>query len=364
VRLRCNTFFVLFWVGLLPISNSMAQSISKVIGPIRVAVGDDTLLHTSPSFLTKTVSCFSGLGECTTPFNYALCSRYGNYISANNDDLLREKIILFPQDTFSLVDTIYSTYSINGIQSHGNPCQCFFSHEETMIGVIVQWSSYWDSMVKVRPSTNTCSFRPNLNGHYLPVTMDYLLFNNTTDSVTFSDWEIKVDSLTIASMAASLNSTPIFSYQSYPLERKIPIVFTVNLADTTQNKIRELNAELTVRVKTPFYDSVFSNRLSIILNPDHNKDTVQQNTPTNDNALKTLQVFPNPSTGLIKVDINAKDSVYDLSLYDLIGNRIQTLDALPLSSGRHQYTLSLSLGIYYLRCESRNGIITKKVVIQ
>jgi len=72
-------------------------------------------------------------------------------------------------------------------------------------------------------------------------------------------------------------------------------------------------------------------------------------------TLKTIQVYPNPSSGRINVVLDTK--LEDIKLFDASGRLIERVK--PAS----RFSLTLPAGIYFLKIKSRHRIITEKIVI-
>ena len=76
--------------------------------------------------------------------------------------------------------------------------------------------------------------------------------------------------------------------------------------------------------------------------------------------------YPNPfnSSTSIVLDIPRSGRV-DLAVFDLLGQRVATIESGVLSAGTHTYTYSpesLSSGIYFVRSHTPAGMHTHKIV--
>jgi len=85
-------------------------------------------------------------------------------------------------------------------------------------------------------------------------------------------------------------------------------------------------------------------------------------------SLSTLIITPNPFNDKAKVTINlTNNEEVSLSLFDLLGNKIITLeDQSLLSQGTHDYTITstnLNSGMYYIVFTTKNESITQKLIL-
>ena len=75
--------------------------------------------------------------------------------------------------------------------------------------------------------------------------------------------------------------------------------------------------------------------------------------------------YPNPYNPVTNFDINIKKYSYiDLSLYNILGERIRTLFKGFLNPGKHPFQIkdyNLSSGEYLIRLQTNNQTITKKI---
>lgn len=77
---------------------------------------------------------------------------------------------------------------------------------------------------------------------------------------------------------------------------------------------------------------------------------------------RSLEVYPNPSNGVVVVNINGASEA-KIQVLNVLGQVVKTLDMNNIN------TMSLNLGeygsgMYYIRMETANGTITKKVVVR
>jgi hypothetical protein len=81
-----------------------------------------------------------------------------------------------------------------------------------------------------------------------------------------------------------------------------------------------------------------------------------------------LDIFPNPSNGETNLIITSElEMDYDICVIDVLGKTVFSLNKQFLNSGDNNLSLDLShlnSGIYYINLNTKNGFITKKLIIQ
>lgn len=83
--------------------------------------------------------------------------------------------------------------------------------------------------------------------------------------------------------------------------------------------------------------------------------------------LESMEVFPNPTSGDLMVNLDLTDKVTNtqLRVVDLTGKAIQVQQLGQLNAGNHAFNISLDnvpTGIYYVELMNESGVFTKKVV--
>ena len=80
-----------------------------------------------------------------------------------------------------------------------------------------------------------------------------------------------------------------------------------------------------------------------------------------------MSVYPNPTRGLINIEFNNIDNkVSSLSIVNVLGDRIYN-DDIDSSIPKYSNQLDLSKysdGIYFVRFKTKDGFITKKLILQ
>ncbi|MGB3080765.1 MAG: T9SS type A sorting domain-containing protein [Saprospiraceae bacterium] len=79
---------------------------------------------------------------------------------------------------------------------------------------------------------------------------------------------------------------------------------------------------------------------------------------------KLLAVYPNPTSGLLNIELMNNEMMTGYRLYDALGRLIQS-ESLPSNANSHQIDVSHKApGMYTLQVLSYDKIITKRFVIE
>ncbi len=71
-----------------------------------------------------------------------------------------------------------------------------------------------------------------------------------------------------------------------------------------------------------------------------------------------LKLFPNPSTGIVTLDLNIHHSDINISVYDLMGHKVQV----PFETNSLDFT-KLDSGIYFVKLQFKHQVFIKKILI-
>jgi hypothetical protein len=80
---------------------------------------------------------------------------------------------------------------------------------------------------------------------------------------------------------------------------------------------------------------------------------------------KSLNVFPNPSTGMVYITAGSAEDLEQVNIVNIIGQEVQKIN----TAGQHKdyYSIDLSgmiRGIYFVTCNFASGSITRKILLQ
>ena len=88
-----------------------------------------------------------------------------------------------------------------------------------------------------------------------------------------------------------------------------------------------------------------------------------------ENNNKVLNVTPNPATSattLVNVNVE-KEGVYNVSIFDAMGNNVMNITNSNLTVGLNAFTVnvnSLAAGCYFVKCDGNNTIVTTKLIVE
>lgn len=111
-----------------------------------------------------------------------------------------------------------------------------------------------------------------------------------------------------------------------------------------------------------------SNRIIVDLSATAIQTTSAEDETLEQISFDLMQNYPNPFNNgtLINYQIE-KEGQVELTLYDILGNKIMVLDKGNKSAGTHTYHLNaekLSSGVYFYRLKNASNIQTKKMILE
>lgn len=134
----------------------------------------------------------------------------------------------------------------------------------------------------------------------------------------------------------------------------------VYLKDEYTNELHLLNTGqniITFSVNATIPESLNNSRFSVLF------ETSPLSTPSF--QASSIDVYPNPSSDFIYViNQNSKDYLKALTLFDLSGRRLVTMQLEANSSRTSVNVASLASGIYLLQIETENSSFTQKVIVE
>jgi hypothetical protein len=101
--------------------------------------------------------------------------------------------------------------------------------------------------------------------------------------------------------------------------------------------------------------------LLVQVDPDHYRLGVDNIEAEND-----MKVYPNPTTGIfnVKVDVPMNEEI-GIGVYDVAGSELQNVITSTMTQGHYEVNLNgYAAGVYFVRMQIQDQIITKKVVLR
>lgn len=113
---------------------------------------------------------------------------------------------------------------------------------------------------------------------------------------------------------------------------------------------------------TALYNKVDNLQAYWNANPDLHQSCFTSGVGINELPFDLVDIYPNPSQGLIHVILNESSSDASLTVVDLAGNVVYEKN--DLSSSKIDLELAVPDGVYFLTVTTTNGNITKKIIIR
>jgi hypothetical protein len=346
-----------YFLVLLLGSESFAQ-------PLRIAVGDDSLLAV---FLSGSGSYHC---NCTNPRVDGTCV----YFSSGPKNIISPFYSNFrvkPDSVGHYVDTV----SVSYIENAGNcdaqfySCGDCHSRIDTIPFSVIAFS---DDKIKIHTYVYNSSTYSNEIGNsviflYDTVKKQYLnstilaeIYNNKGVKAAFTRWKLAFDSSQSLSMKLLQNSISVDSIvvDSARYIKNLQLVFATQLAPSFS--YRSFQGAVQCHVTVAGKDSIYLLPLTFIFEPAPKSGV--SNAGNNSNS---LEIYPNPSSGPTHVFCRFIESpLLYLHIFDELGNDIIKLYDGVATETQKNFTIKLLPGIYHVRMQTREGVITKKVVVE
>jgi hypothetical protein len=195
---------------------------------------------------------------------------------------------------------------------------------------------------------------------YSTVTYDQALeiFNNLNDTVTIDSCLLAMASNSNIEMRTLKNST---AFTTIKIDSFSTSLYSLRFSLSTPlfNKDTQLVGSIKVHAHNSHFDTAFT--YSITLDFPGLKSGVTQHTSDD----QYINIFPNPSQGLLSVVCSLqKSSFLHLLIFDELGKDIMTVYDGMLPEGRRDFSFKLPQGVYYVRMETAEEVVTKKVVVE
>ncbi len=344
-------------VCVLMVLSMVRMSTSQVI---RVPVGSDSILYTPQYIKIVYQSCSRGLDTCS--YQFIEVYRTNHYP-------------LFPQAPFgwnlfspfnvnpTVVGKYVDTFTFTWTHVYSPSCSdCKLSMNEVRNFDV---ESYFDSTVKLRVHKNNgLFFRPDSNGlNYLPASpspiIEVQVFNNINDPLFCDKFSLDVGTESKLSVIASTDSIILQNTIVNPLSFKTLRFHFVTSASVFLDTMRFLGV-LHTHIKNHSIDSMITIPISFVFNPK-----------LKSNVIKTLQlpavlyIHPNPAIGLLYVSYSSQYTGYlHLNVFNELGKDVMTVFDGMMNDLHRDFSFKLPPGMYYVRMETAEGVVTKKVIVE
>ncbi len=359
-------FFLLVIFSTLGIRESVAQNLNQSFGPYSIMLGD-TILITSPSVSDDQYTCIVTDGNGGHYHTYIACGYTLGYCASSWGfgklppfySLDSGSLYLIPTDTGKILDTMLFSFRGYTASGTGTCASCENTYKKAIYTISGECHAASNGSL---PNLPSITFHPATSHLYPNDTINTFLKNYTFDSVTFSEWKVSSTSSNAFSITVLKETIPITQLGRNAKETITPIRYVLSTPSLPTTKSRSEYLSLQVRVRSSKADTILKNQCLVTLLAEPKNDISDH--PVIDNKPQ-LMITPNPSTHKSAISIVlSKLSNVNISVYNILGQRIQTLQDGQLGAGQYQYNLTLPTGQYMICLTDDMNIQTEEIIFQ
>ena len=361
----------LFVVCLSLFSQGMLFAPDAIAQPKSIPVGTDLFIAKAEGKIGYYVSCRAGSTTCLWQLDVAFVAfgDLGHSAPITGPPyfthpfyIAGDSIFYSPLDTgyLSPYDTVANRNDSLYIKYWGyggfDKCDWECTHSDPSRIYRLNLHSYFDESVRVNFYHQTqYTFRYDTNTKkYMPIENKYFsFFNNTSSDVKYEvvKLDVDLDSKIVSKFTADTSSVSTlhskFINCNYVSTRALH-----NAADSFQGKI-------LFHVIGKSLDTILSLPISFIFEGIPAEGIVHLAKNNN-----TLSIKKNPTNErlflLCNVAIRGQSMI---QIFDELGRAVQTLHNGNLDAGEHEFSAKLLPGMYYVRMQAGDEVITRKVVV-
>ncbi|MFI5263374.1 MAG: T9SS type A sorting domain-containing protein [Candidatus Kapaibacterium sp.] len=327
----------------------------------RVPVGVDSAIYNVNYIHENYAFCVAGKDSCGYVFN-GMTFVDGSILHEPfhmGTKLNGPAVFFYPFDARTYIDTFKITYHI---AQPGTKCADCQTREFTYEYPFFTSIAYYDSTLKIRPQSNGYYFKTDTGAvkKYAPVydSSALLIFNNFPDSVILEECSYAVDNTAKVTMAAFKDSVPVnkvaIQGKSY-----ISIAFSLQSGAALLPNGTYFDGVVTLRMRHQNTDT------TILYNLFSEFDNVASSVVSVLEKEQSMKINPNPSTGLIVISYSQKSpGMVHLDVLDELGKEIKSVYTGMLPEGKRDFSFKLPQGMYYVRMETAEGVVSKKIIVQ
>ncbi|MDP4220874.1 MAG: T9SS type A sorting domain-containing protein [Bacteroidota bacterium] len=270
------------------------------------------------------------------------------FFVGQNQELLFEP---FSAGTFS--DTIKITYGAGG-----GLCD---NQVEDILHVTGQ--TFFDSTLRFRQANYYVDFViDSLTNRYRPMSVpagQVFIFNNRPDAVTLDSCILTIDSSAHMSLRTLIDSVPFAKATVDPFSQAT-LGFRLTHTGPIFPEDRTILAMATIHAyNSAVYTEV---NFSFWMHFSSIKNGVATNVAS---SKFDPNIFPNPSNGPTQLSLCLKKrGALHLHIFNELGKDILPLYDGTMTDGRHDFSFTLPQGMYYVRMETSEGVVTKRVIVE
>ncbi len=111
------------------------------------------------------------------------------------------------------------------------------------------------------------------------------------------------------------------------------------------------------------------NFTNVRLNDRNHNDIILAAVEVKESNNKVLKIIPNPATSATtEVNVNVeKEGVYNVSIFDAMGNNVMNIANSNLTVGLNAFTVNvntLAAGCYFVKCDGNNTVVTTNLIVE
>lgn len=206
----------------------------------------------------------------------------------------------------------------------------------------------------------------NINSLILTLVFSFLLsIPNTLKGQTLDSLS---ESYTNGNLSVYLNVFDVYGFQLSDVNyQKVNDTLTVNICIANGFTAATHSEDTTLQISMPLAPNHYivnlrndincSNLISSEYFPSDITTSIVQKSSNINNS---INLYPNPTTGSINLNVTNNSNISSIELYDVTGRKVKMYK----NSERKLKTNGLINGQYFLKIESEKGLIIKKVLIE
>ncbi len=356
-----KVLFCVLMVGLFVV-NGMSQTIS-----LNLPVGEDSLIY-APQTGDIIVLCDchnTQDGECKYYLNgpknifppfYEISSIVG----------IKTDTVSHYFDTVSLTYEFQDMLCSTRFGCFNPPCMTHIVYQT------IEVNAYYDDKVKVIPylsdvsrmidrsSSDVVFVYDTSSKKYASGIIPVEIYNNKNTSAVFTDWVLSFDSSQSLSFTFEQDSVQVTSVfvDSTKFIKNLLFLFSSSLTPATY--LRLFAGKVQCQAHFTGKDSICTVPLRFIFQAVPKMGVLLSTDKSN-----SLEVYPNPSSASVEAICSIrKPSFLRLYVYNELGKDVMIVYNGVTHEGYRDFPFKLSQGIYYVRMETAEGVVSKKVVVE
>ena len=213
---------------------------------------------------------------------------------------------------------------------------------------------FYDSLIHTRSAG--IFFEPRKDSFaYLPGTNLLQIYNNRSEQISCDSWSLAID----PQYGISMTSTSDSLLKIDPLKNGTSS-FSMSTSLPPSTILRKAYGNLSMHVRSASLDSIFIIPVRFFFFPAPASSVTERA-----KIQGSVTILPNPSRGPTKlIYLSFEPLPAHIHIFDQLGKDVMTVIDGMLDTGQHDFSFKLPQGMYYVRMETAEGVVTKKVVVE